>query len=74
MKLNTPLINQHGNQGVGDKDTTLINESALYKSAFRSNKPSADAFTNWDRSDTRIMTRTQNTIPPCDSYLSLMRV
>lgn len=30
-----------------DQDVILISEPAVYKLAFRSNKPDADAFTNW---------------------------
>lgn len=35
----------------GKYDTRLINEPAVYKLAFRSNKPEADAFTNWIASE-----------------------
>ena len=36
-----------GTRGGGEQMLTVINESALYKLAFRSNKPQADAFVNW---------------------------
>ena len=36
-----------GNRGGGIQQLSVINESALYKLAFRSNKPQADAFVNW---------------------------
>jgi len=35
------------NMVTGPKDTLLISEPAVYKLAFRSNKPEADQFTNW---------------------------
>lgn len=36
-----------GYQGGGKQSLKVINEAALYKLAFRSNKPTADAFVNW---------------------------
>ena len=51
VKLTTPLKNQHGNQGFMENDTTIISEPAVYKLAFRSNKPEADEFTNWVASE-----------------------
>ena len=36
-----------GTRGGGEQMLTVINEAALYKLAFRSNKPQADAFVNW---------------------------
>jgi prophage antirepressor-like protein len=45
-KLRTTLANQHGEHGEVEKDAILITEPAVYKIAFRSNKPEADAFTN----------------------------
>lgn len=36
-----------GTRGGGTQQVTLINESAMYKLAFRSNKPEADRFVNW---------------------------
>lgn len=35
----------------GNQDVRVISEPAVYKLAFRSNKPSADAFTNWVASE-----------------------
>lgn len=46
-KLRTPQANQYGQRGFTEIDVVVINEAAVYKLAFRSNKPSADAFTNW---------------------------
>lgn len=37
--------------GVVSVNTVVISEAAMYKFAFRSNKPDADAFTNWVASD-----------------------
>jgi prophage antirepressor-like protein len=34
-----------------ENELTCITEAALYKLAFRSNKPAADAFTNWVASE-----------------------
>lgn len=45
--LSTTLKNQHGTQGQQEKDLIFINESAVYKLAFRSNKAEADRFANW---------------------------
>ncbi len=36
-----------GTRGGGTQQLTVINESAMYKLAFRSNKPEADRFVNW---------------------------
>lgn len=44
MSFNTP---SSGTRGGGEQMLTVINEAALYKLAFRSNKPQADAFVNW---------------------------
>lgn len=44
MSFNTPCGNY---QGGGLQQLKVINEAALYKLAFRSNKPQADAFVNW---------------------------
>ncbi|MDL2315508.1 hypothetical protein LJC59_00295 [Desulfovibrio sp. OttesenSCG-928-A18] len=35
----------------GDQQTVMVSEPAVYKLAFRSNKPEADAFTNWVASE-----------------------
>ena len=51
VKLTTTLKNQHGEFGEQEKDTTFISEPALYKLAFRSNKPAAEEFTNWVASE-----------------------
>ena len=40
-------IPSSGNRGGGTQQLTVINEAALYKLAFRSNKLQADAFVNW---------------------------
>lgn len=42
----TPLSNQHGEYGEQEQEFLIIAEPAVYKIAFRSNKPSAEAFTN----------------------------
>ncbi|MCW7755240.1 BRO family protein [Desulfobotulus sp. H1] len=47
----TTLKNQHGEYGEQEKEFILINEPALYKLAFRSNKPAAEEFTNWVASE-----------------------
>ncbi|TYT74490.1 BRO-N domain-containing protein [Desulfobotulus mexicanus] len=47
----TPLKNQHGEYGEQDQEFVIINEPALYKLAFRSNKPAAEEFTNWVASE-----------------------
>ncbi|TYT73147.1 BRO-N domain-containing protein [Desulfobotulus mexicanus] len=47
----TPLQNQHGVYGEQDQEFVTINEPALYKLAFRSNKPAAEDFTNWVASE-----------------------
>lgn len=36
-----------GTRGGGTQQLSFINESAMYKLAFRSNKPEADRFVNW---------------------------
>lgn len=36
-----------GTRGGGTQQLSVINESAMYKLAFRSNKPEADCFVNW---------------------------
>lgn len=41
------LTPSSGTRGGGEQTLTVINEAALYKLAFRSNKPQADAFVNW---------------------------
>jgi len=51
VKLTTPLRNQHGAYGEQDQEFVIINEPALYKLAFRSNKPAAEDFTNWVASE-----------------------
>lgn len=50
-KLRTPLKNQYGSHGLVENEFIVINEYAIYKLAFRSNKPAADAFTNWVASE-----------------------
>lgn len=44
MSFNIPCGNY---QGGGLQQLKVINEAALYKLAFRSNKPQADTFVNW---------------------------
>lgn len=44
VKLTTP---SSGNRGGGTQALAIINEAALYKLAFSSNKPQADIFVNW---------------------------
>lgn len=44
VNLTTP---SSGERGGGTQTLTVINEAALYKLAFRSNKPEADRFVNW---------------------------
>lgn len=44
VSFTTPCGNY---QGGGLQQLKVINEAALYKLAFRSNKPQADAFVNW---------------------------
>ena len=44
MSFNTPCGNY---QGGGLQQLKVINEAALYKLAYRSNKPQADTFVNW---------------------------
>ena len=39
------------NRGGGEQQLIIINEPALYKLAFRSNKPAAEEFTNWVASE-----------------------
>jgi prophage antirepressor-like protein len=46
-KLRTPRRNIDGTIGFQLQDVIVINEAAVYKLAFRSNKPEADVFTNW---------------------------
>ena len=41
------LTPSSGTRGGGEQMLTVINEAALYKLTFRSNKPQADAFVNW---------------------------
>lgn len=43
---NFPIYASEGDM-TGVRRTTFINESAMYKLAFRSNKPEADRFVNW---------------------------
>lgn len=50
-RLLTPHTNQHGLQGLTPNDVVVINEAAVYKLAFRSNKPAAEAFTDWVAED-----------------------
>ncbi|MCL1888903.1 MAG: hypothetical protein FWF99_00160 [Desulfovibrionaceae bacterium] len=47
VKLATPF----GKRGGGKQTLRTINEAGTYKLAFRSNKPEADAFTNWVASE-----------------------
>lgn len=47
VKLTTPC----GRRGGGNQKLVVISEPAVYKLAFRSNKPEADAFTNWVASE-----------------------
>lgn len=48
-KLQTP--SGSGGRGGGNQDMLIISEAAVYKLAFRSNKPEADTFTNWVTSE-----------------------
>jgi prophage antirepressor-like protein len=48
-KLPTP--SSEDNRGGGEQQLILITEPAVYKLAFRSNKPAADDFTNWVASE-----------------------
>ena len=45
------LITPFGKRGGGTQTLRSISEPAVYKLAFRSNKPEADAFTNWVASE-----------------------
>lgn len=47
VKFTTPF----GRRGGGTQKLITISEPAVYKLAFRSNKPEADAFTNWVASE-----------------------
>ena len=49
--LLTTQKNQFAESGQTPKETVLINEPAVYKLAFRSNKPDADDFTNFVASE-----------------------
>lgn len=50
LMVNLPINGSEG--GVSNiRRMTLINESAMYKLAFRSNKPEADRFVNWIAGD-----------------------
>jgi prophage antirepressor-like protein len=49
VKLTTPSSEDH--RGGGEQQLIIINEPALYKLAFRSNKPAAEEFTNWVASE-----------------------
>lgn len=40
-----------GTRGGGEQQLVVINEAAMYKLTFRSNKPEADVFINWIASD-----------------------
>lgn len=51
LKLKTTQKHRHGGVMAADKDLTMISEPAVYKLAFRSNKPEADEFTNWVASE-----------------------
>ena len=48
LSFNTP---SSGTRGGGQQKLKVISEPAVYKLAFRSNKPEADAFTNWVASE-----------------------
>lgn len=48
VKLTTP---SNGYKGGGNQNLRIISEPAVYKLAFRSNKPEADVFTNWVASE-----------------------
>lgn len=50
-KLLTPMKQKGGSIRVVPTEMLCINESGLYKLVFRSNKPEADAFTNWVASE-----------------------
>lgn len=50
-KLPTTQKNQHGEGGIQEKDAILINEAAVYKLAFRSNKAEAERFVDWVASE-----------------------
>lgn len=45
------LLTPSGARGGGNQNLRIISEPAVYKLAFRSNKPEADAFTNWVASE-----------------------
>jgi len=47
VKLTTPQTNQHGTDIKSEQSLQTVNFKGLCKIAFRSNKPEADAFTNW---------------------------
>lgn len=49
--LRTPQRNSNGTISLPFQDHIVINEAGVYKLAFRSNKPQADAFTNWVASE-----------------------
>jgi prophage antirepressor-like protein len=46
-KLCTPVRQRDGSTVVMENKVTVINEAAVYKLATRSNKPAAEAFTDW---------------------------
>ena len=50
-KLRTQVRQRDGTYRVVTLDTLCINEAGLYKFVIRSNKPAADAFTNWVASE-----------------------
>lgn len=50
-KLRTHVMQRDGTYRVATIDMLCVNEYGLYKLTFRSNKPSADAFTNWVASE-----------------------
>lgn len=50
-KLPTPQKNQSGKEYTTTQELIIINEPAVYKLAFRSNKPEAEAFTEWVASE-----------------------
>lgn len=50
-KLRTPQKNQYGQMGYVETEVIVLRAFAVYKLAFRSNKPFADEFTNWVASE-----------------------
>lgn len=73
--LVTPLENQHGSQGEQTQELIIIAEPAVYKIAFRSDKPEAERFTDRVAEIVTTIRKTGSYVAPqaqpADRYINL---